>query len=125
MLHNLTQQQLQSLMKLVSMEPTQRMMGMFPLSGILDIGATNHVTGNEQCLYDLSDTMCPIGLSDGQQVVATEKGKVKLDDQLIFENVYFVPKLCCSLQSVSQVIDDTHCRVSFTNQMCYVQEQQQ
>lgn len=48
---------------------------------------------------------------------------MKLDVNLVFEKAYLVPKLCCSLLSMSQLIDDTQCSVNFTNHFCVIQDQ--
>ncbi|CAO2841274.1 unnamed protein product [Amaranthus hypochondriacus] len=123
LLNDLTPKQMQRLLKLVNEEPQEHMMGMFFSRWILDTGASNHVTGIECFLYDLKDAMCLIGLPDGQQVVATKQGREKLDDNLNLKNVYFVPKLCCSLLSMSQLIDDTHCSVKFTDKFFFIEDQ--
>ena len=56
-------------------------------------GVTNHITGVKNFLYDVHDAVCPVGLPDGQQVVTTKCGWVKLDENLVLENIYFVPKM--------------------------------
>ena len=82
-----------------------------PLSWILDISTSNHVTGDLNCLQALCDVCYPLGLPDGQQVLATKKGQVVLDGGLTLSNVLFVPKLSCKLVSISQLMDEMQCHV--------------
>lgn len=87
---------------------------------IIDTGASNHMTGNITELHDLKDMQgCPVGLLDGKQATPTKRGTTLLHGGLILNNVFYVPRLNCSLISVSQLIDETRCIVQFTNSLCY------
>lgn len=59
---------------------TDRLHGEFSKhSWIIDTGASNHVTGNKSCLFNVHDIgLCLVGLPDGQQIIATKEGSVKL-----------------------------------------------
>lgn len=86
---------------------------------IIDTRASNHMTRNIAELYELKDMQgCPVGLPDGKQATATKRGTVFLHGGLTLNNVFYVPKLHCSLISVSQLIDDTKCIVQFTHSLC-------
>ena len=90
---------------------------------IIDTRACNHMTGNLKHLCELRTVQgCPVGLPDGQHVVATKEGTVILDGDLRLENVLYVPKLNCNLVSVSQMIDESKCVVQFTNKLCVIQD---
>lgn len=92
-------------------------------SWIIGIGASNHVTGNISFLTDIRDVNAfPIGLPDGQSVVATKQGTVKLMNKISFNNVFYVPKLHCNLISVSQLDNDMSCFVHFSSNMCVIQD---
>lgn len=76
----------------------------------MDTGATNYVTGEKDCFLDLFDiSPCPVCLPNGDLVVATQKGYVRLSSTIILTNVLNVPQFHCSLVSVSQLTNDLHC----------------
>jgi hypothetical protein len=90
---------------------------------IIDTGASNHMTGNLRSLQELKDIQgCPVGMPDGQKVVATKEGTTTLDGGLKLSNVLYVPQLNCSLISMTQLIDETNCIVQFTNSLCVMQD---
>lgn len=45
---------------------------------------------------------CPVGLSDGETMIATKVGVVKPTNSIILHNILFVPKSKCNFISVSQ-----------------------
>ena len=93
------------------------------ISWIIDTGASNHVTGDESYLFNVHDiAACPVGLPDGQKLIATKEGSVRLLEGLFLKNVLYVPKLHCNLISVTQLIDDMHCFVQFASNMCVIQD---
>ncbi|KAL2927193.1 Retrovirus-related Pol polyprotein from transposon RE1 [Bienertia sinuspersici] len=103
---------------------TERMAGKCPSTGwIIDTGASHHVTGDDSSLFDTKIiSPWPVGLPNGSRSFATLVGRVALSSHLTLENVLFVPDLCCNLISVSQLIDDSNCLVSFTNSVCVIQD---
>ena len=102
-----------------------RLNGMFDNSvWIIDTGASNHVTGCMARLCHISDIPgCPVGLPNGDSVIATKKGSVVLTNKITLKNVLFVPNLSCNLISVSQLNDDMQCIVQFNSHVCAIQDQ--
>ena len=79
---------------------------------IIDMGASNHMTGRIDDLCDLQEiASCPMGLPNGSTVVATKEGSIFLDRTLCLKNVLYVPGLTCNLIFVSQLTDDHDCFV--------------
>ena len=64
----------------------------------------------------------PIGLPDGQSVVATVVGRVLLPRGLSLHHVLCVPSLTCNLISLSQLIDEINCIVHFSDSLCATQD---
>lgn len=62
-----------------------------------------------------------MGLPDGQKVVATKMGTTTLEGGMKISNVLYVPKLNCSLISVSQLIDEAYCVMQFAKSLCVIQ----
>ncbi|GAU34891.1 hypothetical protein TSUD_144220 [Trifolium subterraneum] len=57
---------------------------------IIDTGASNHMTGNLRLLQELKNVQgCPVGLPDGQKVVATMEGTTVLEGGLKISNVLY------------------------------------
>lgn len=106
---------------------TDRLHGEFfsTSSWIIDTGASNHVTGDDSYFFDVHNIVaCPVGLPDGQQIVATKEGSVMLAEGFCLKNVLYVPKLHCNLISVTQLIDDMKCFVQFASNICVIQDHQ-
>ncbi|XP_062080820.1 uncharacterized protein LOC133785617 [Humulus lupulus] len=90
---------------------------------IIDTGFSHHVTGDESCLLDIKVVSpCPVGLPDGQSVVATKDGVVQITEKIILQHVLFVPQLTCNLLLVSQLNDDLNCFVQFHSNICVIQD---
>ncbi|KAH7545427.1 hypothetical protein FEM48_Zijuj01G0092700 [Ziziphus jujuba var. spinosa] len=104
--------------------PDDRLNGKFDTkSWIIDTEATHHVTGDLSWLFDTMALFeCPVGLPNGESVVATQSGSVRLSDKITLKNVLYVPKLNCNLLSVSQLNDDLHCVVQFNSYICAIQD---
>ncbi|CAH9106362.1 unnamed protein product [Cuscuta epithymum] len=61
---------------------------------IIDIGASNHVTGNLNFLFNVKEiAACTAGLPDGQSVLATKEGSIKLTSDIELDCVLYVPSL--------------------------------
>ncbi|XP_021758519.1 uncharacterized protein LOC110723471 [Chenopodium quinoa] len=104
--------------------PEHRLNGKFDVtSWIIDIRATHHVTGDESWLFDTKSFECPVGLPNGDTVLASLVGSVRLSDKLTLTGVLFVPNLSCNLLSVSQITDELNCIVQFNPYMCAIQDQ--
>ncbi|KAJ1433729.1 retrovirus-related Pol polyprotein from transposon TNT 1-94 [Sesbania bispinosa] len=97
----LTVDQWQMLAKMLNKADfSEKMMG--KTSWIIDTGASNHMTSNLKELHDVHDIVpCPVGLPDGDRTNATKEGTIFLEGGLKLANVLYVPKLNCSLLSVS------------------------
>lgn len=124
-LNNLNPEQWQTLFHFLSNQnlSNDSMTGEYD-SWIIDTGASNHVTRDLTCLTQITNVPeCPVGLPDGQKTVATKEGSVTLAGEFILKNVLYVPKLKCSLISVSQLIDAANCNVQFTNSLCAIHDQ--
>lgn len=92
-------------------------------SWIIDTGCSNHVTGDPSCLIDIKEVIaCPVGLPNGETVVATQAGIAHLTDKICLKHVLLVPQLNCNLISVSQLDDDLNCFVQFSSNMCAIQD---
>ncbi|WKA11474.1 hypothetical protein VitviT2T_028969 [Vitis vinifera] len=104
--------------------PDDRLKGKFDTkSWIIDTGATHHMTGDLSWLFDtIALFECPVGLPNGESVVATQSGSVRLSNNITLQNVLYVLKLNCNLLSVSQLTDDLHCIVQFNSYMCAIQD---
>lgn len=71
---------------------------------IIDSGATNHMTGNPEQLSSLQRIPAVnIGLPDGDQVVASARGRANLNPNLALNNVLYVPQFSCDLMSIDHV----------------------
>ncbi|RVX22042.1 Retrovirus-related Pol polyprotein from transposon RE2 [Vitis vinifera] len=56
-------------------------------SWIIDTGATHHVTGDLSWLFDtIALFECPVGLPNGESVVATQSGSVRLSNNITLQN---------------------------------------
>ncbi|RVX05144.1 hypothetical protein CK203_020252 [Vitis vinifera] len=68
--------------------PDDRLNGKFDTkSWIIDTGATHHVTGDLSWLFDtIALFECPVGLPNGESVVATQSGSVRLSNNITLKN---------------------------------------
>ncbi|RVW77560.1 Copia protein [Vitis vinifera] len=68
--------------------PDDRLNGKFDTkSWIIDTGATHHVTGDLSWLFDtIALFECPVGLPNGESVVATQSGSVRLSNNITLQN---------------------------------------
>ena len=104
------------------LQPRDHLRGEPSVSWLLDSGVSYHVTGNCELLAHTRDiNHCPIGFSDGKQIISTIQGKVQLCTNIILHNVYYVPSLNCNLISISQLTADVRFTITFTNTLCAIQ----
>ncbi|RVW38432.1 Retrovirus-related Pol polyprotein from transposon RE2 [Vitis vinifera] len=68
--------------------PDDRLNGKFDTkSWIIDTGATDHVTDDLSWLFDtIALFECPVGLPNGESVVATQSGSVRLSNTITLKN---------------------------------------
>ena len=62
-------------------------------SWIIDTGATHHVTRENSWLFDIKNIHCPMGLPNGDTVIASMEGSVYLSDMITLHHVLYVPNL--------------------------------
>jgi len=56
------------------------------------------MTGSLEVLNDLRKiTVCPVGMSNGNRVLATDEGSIQVDDNLFLSNVLYVAGLSYNL----------------------------
>ena len=104
--------------------PENRLNGKFDVSSwIIDSGATHHVTGDKSWLLSIRQIHCSVGLPNGETVVASMEGSVRLSDTITLHHVLYVPHLSCNLLSVSQLNDNLQTIVTFNSNMCVIQDQ--
>lgn len=81
------------------------------------------MSGNIDLFYDIHEIPSePVGLPNGKSTTATKEGRVKISDDIIWENVLYVPALNCNLMSVSQFLEKQKFIVFFTNKICVIQD---
>ena len=101
----------------------EKMTGKENFHWIIDLGATQHMTGKSKCLSKLKQMFgCQIGLPDGSQVMASQKGSSNLSKHIRLKNVLAAPGLKFDLISVSQLTDESKCNVLFTDKLCLIQD---
>ena len=82
--------------------PENRLSGKFDnTSWIIDTGATHHVTGKKSWLIDIKQLYCPVGLPNGDTIIASMERSIYLSDTITLNHVLYVPNLSCNLLSVS------------------------
>ncbi|XP_074265490.1 uncharacterized protein LOC141587925 [Silene latifolia] len=90
---------------------------------IIDTGASYHVTCDLRCFVEkISIPARPVGLPNGQQVMASLMGTVHVNNAIILRRVLFVSSLTYSLISVSQLTLDNDYTLQFAKDSCYIQD---
>ncbi|XP_010412622.1 PREDICTED: uncharacterized protein LOC104698950 [Camelina sativa] len=122
----LTNEQWGTLVKLLesSKGNTPRLSGKsLSLDWVIDTGATNHMTCFSDLLLNRKYILpCTIGLPNGENSLAKEKGTVSFDDEFELRNVLFVPGLKCNLISVSQRVADLDVVMQIANKGCVIHD---
>ncbi|CAA7040888.1 unnamed protein product [Microthlaspi erraticum] len=92
-------------------------------SWIIDTGASNHMTGSVDFLFDVRD-MAPmsIKLPDGRFTISNRIGSVRMGSRLNLQNVFLVADLHCHLISVSQLTREVSCVFQLTEKLCLIQD---
>ncbi|XP_010431103.1 PREDICTED: uncharacterized protein LOC104715395 [Camelina sativa] len=101
-----------------------KLSGKIPGDVIIDTGASHHMTGNISLLTDLVDTPSfSVGFADGSITFSKRKGILHLTDNVFLLDVLYIPKLNCSLISVSQILKQMkNCFALFTDTLCILQD---
>lgn len=85
-----------------SSSTSEKLNGKSNLSWISNAGVSQYMTGTLECLTNLKEIeACPIGLPNGEEVMASNEGSVCSGKHIKLDNVLYVPNLNCSLISVS------------------------
>nr|XP_043633278.1 uncharacterized protein LOC122604451 [Erigeron canadensis] len=90
---------------------------------ISDSGATYHISNSHKHLHYIYHCKVPISLSlpNGQTVLVTIIGPVKLNDNLTLKNVFYVPSFTYNLLSISRLLTP-HSSVTFTHDSVIFQD---
>lgn len=105
-----------------SLASSDRLSGTSPL-WILDTGASNHVTGNLSLFTSTTDIPPrAVGLPNGQRIMASQMGTVRINSKISLQRVLFVPRLTCNLISISQLTNDNNFDLKFANTCCTIQD---
>ncbi|KAJ8618561.1 hypothetical protein MRB53_014747 [Persea americana] len=122
----LTADQVQRLLALIESSPeNDKMSGKIShdVSWLIDSGASHHMTGNISLLSHVRDILpSPVGLPDGEKTSAVKEGSCVIQSGLTLHHVLFVPNLAVNLISVSKLICDANCFVTFTDRLCILQD---
>ncbi|KAL2940785.1 Retrovirus-related Pol polyprotein from transposon TNT 1-94 [Bienertia sinuspersici] len=119
----LNSDQVQRLLSLITTSPSSEQLHGKQSVWLFDSGASHHMTGALDCLFDCSDLPPhPVSLPDGVQTSAVKQGSVRLSNNFVLHNVLYVPNLKCNLISVGQLILDSNTIVTFTDKLCIVQD---
>ena len=88
---------------------------------IVDTGASIHVCCDDS-LFDNCCSIHPVavGLSNGSSLEAIKVGSVKINNDLVLTNVFYVPTFNCNLISISQLLSTRQLSILFTNLECVI-----
>ncbi|CAM8925259.1 unnamed protein product [Rhodiola kirilowii] len=91
---------------------------------LIDSGATSHFTYTSELLHDVHEIKekCRVTLPNGVKIDIKHKGKCWLTDNILLHDVLLVPELTVCLISVSKLVVDLNCRVTFTKSHCLIQD---
>ena len=90
---------------------------------IIDSGASHHMTGDLSLLVNVKETLpCVVGFADGRTSTSVHMGDMILTNRISLKDVLFVPKLDCSLISVSKLLKHSNCFALFTDTICVLQD---
>lgn len=118
-------QQLVSLASSLKSTPTtEQLGGKTSEAWILDLGASEHMTGRRDHLSDPKKIIesCPVTTPDGTVAHATEMGCVTLRDNLVLYVVLYVPNFTCNLISTAKLTKDLNCAAIFFSSYCTLQD---
>lgn len=90
---------------------------------VIDSGATDHMTNDPSILeIKTQPTQSLIKTANGGSADVISEGSAKISESMNLESILVVPSLSSSLLSVSQVIDQLNCYVSFWPNKCFFQD---
>ena len=90
---------------------------------LLDLGALCHMIGFFGELFDVCNLESVlIELPNGSLTMATKQGSIQLNSNLKLHHVLYVSGLNCSLIFSAQLIEENACDVTFTKELCVIQD---
>lgn len=90
---------------------------------ILDTGATDHICSSLDWFVSYEKIKSiSVTLPNGNSVEAHFTGKVQLSDNLLIENVLYLPQFSFNLISVSKLSEAMKCSLIFESHSCVIQE---
>ena len=89
---------------------------------ILDSGATDHITYNNDHLENLTPCFINICLPNGQSTVVHFKGSLKLTPSITLYDVLLIPDFKFNLISVSKLCQNLSCVIYFHSHNCIIQD---
>lgn len=90
---------------------------------ILDSGATDHIVFSLSLFTSYTKIASIIArLSNGQQILATHSGTVKLNEALILNNIFYMPIFTINLVSVAKLASSLNCTFIFCVDKCLIQD---
>ena len=92
---------------------------------IIDSGDSDHMCFNldKFTSYNfISDKGHMITVPDGRKITVKYMGTVRLQNDFTLLNVLYVPQFRFNLISVSKLLDDLKCKLSFDHHDCHIQE---
>jgi hypothetical protein len=91
---------------------------------VLDSGASDHMTGNQSLLSQLSysDSLPSVTVADGSKIKVQGLGQAHPLPNLSLDSVLYIPGCPFNLISVNKLTRTLDCSVLFTNNSVYVQD---
>ena len=88
---------------------------------LLDSGASCHMTNVISLVHDI-ENIKPIHmvLPKGSRTLTIKRGNASIDSRLKLNNVLFIPVLSCNLISITQLVEDNICEVTFNKKLCVI-----
>ncbi|KAJ0558902.1 putative RNA-directed DNA polymerase [Helianthus annuus] len=92
---------------------------------IVDSGASQHMVKSDKNMInvvDVSEFNITVGHPNGTKVKVLKIGDLKLTDNVVLRDVFYVPDYCVNLLSVYKLAKDNHISVIFKENSCVLQD---
>uniref|UniRef100_A0A803L9R6 CCHC-type domain-containing protein n=1 Tax=Chenopodium quinoa TaxID=63459 RepID=A0A803L9R6_CHEQI len=91
---------------------------------LIDSGASDHMTGNKNILHNLKtlDKRIRVGLLDGTIKVVSEIGSVRINPNVVLNDVFYVDDFKHNLLFVGKLVEKTDLRLLFDRYGCLLQD---
>ncbi|KAM0019556.1 putative RNA-directed DNA polymerase [Helianthus debilis subsp. tardiflorus] len=92
---------------------------------IVDSGASQHMVKSDKNMLnvvDVSEFNIIVGHPNGTNVKVLKIGDLKLTDNIVLRDVFYVPDYCVNLLSVYKLAKDNHISVIFKEDSCMLQD---